>query len=158
MVRILRTNSDNISFRGLVALLDADLAQRDGDDHPFYAQYNKIDKIKHAVVAYVNEKPAGCGAIKEYEKDTAEVKRMFVCADHRRKGIARRILSELEQWAEELHYSCCILETGKKQPEAIALYQNSGYTLIPNYGQYANIDNSICMKKVITTRQKRRIV
>lgn len=74
---------------------------------------------------------------------------MFVLPEHRGKGIAFQILQELEKWAEELKYSESILETGKKQPEAIALYQKSGYEIITNYGQYENILNSVCMSKSI---------
>jgi GNAT superfamily N-acetyltransferase len=149
MVKILRANSNNHDFIELVKLLDADLARRDGDDHPFYAQFNKIDKLKFVVVAYENEKPLGCGAIKEYDADTMEVKRMYVLPESRNKGIAGAILSELERWAEELSYKKCILETGKKQPEAIALYIKHGYRAIPNYGQYAGVENSLCFDKAI---------
>ena len=147
MIKVIRTDSDNRDFQGLVKLLDADLAIRDGEDHPFYAQYNKIDTIKHVVLAYENEKPVGCGAIKEYAPGTMEIKRMFVPPQKRNLGIASRILAELEAWARELSYATCILETGKKQPEAIALYKKNGYTLIPNYGQYAKDDNSLCFEK-----------
>lgn len=144
-----RTNSDNYDFRELVKLLDADLATRDGEDHAFYAQFNKIDKLKYVVVAYENEKPMGCGAVKEYDPKTVEIKRMYVLPESRRKGIAAMILSELEKWAVELSYAKCILETGKRQPEAIGLYTKSGYTLIPNYGQYAAMENSVCFEKEI---------
>jgi GNAT superfamily N-acetyltransferase len=58
-------------------------------------------------------------------------------------------LKELELWAAEVNYKDCILETGKKQPEAIALYKKAGYTIISNYGQYKNVENSVCMKKSI---------
>jgi GNAT superfamily N-acetyltransferase len=78
-----------------------------------------------------------------------EVKRMFVVLNHRGKGFAQRILTELEQWAIQLSYKKCVLETGKKQPEAIALYQKCGYTQIENYGQYAGIENSLCFEKTI---------
>ena len=78
-----------------------------------------------------------------------EVKRMFVSPEGRNKGIGTLILSELESWASELSYTKCILETGKKQPEAIRLYDKNGYTLIPNYGQYAGIANSVCFEKNI---------
>jgi putative acetyltransferase len=147
MISIIRTNSANHDFMGLVRLLDADLAIRDGEDHSFYAQFNKIDRIKFVVVAYENEKPVGCGAIKEYGANTMEIKRMYVSPECRKKGIASKILSELENWARELSYAKCILETGKKQPEAIALYRKNGYTLIPNYGQYAQAENSLCFEK-----------
>lgn len=149
MVNIVRTNSDNLDFRELVALLDRDLQIRDGEEHSFYAQFNKIDKIRHVVVAYENEKAVGCGAIKEYAEGVAEIKRMFVRAENRGRGIAGQILAELETWAKELNYSECILETGIKQPEAIRLYQKGGYEKIPSYGQYLNVETSVCMRKSI---------
>ena len=149
MIKIIRTDSDHQDFVELVKHLDADLAKRDGNEHSFYAQYNKIDKIKFVVLAYENDLPVGCGAIKEYAPDTMEVKRMYTRPDRRGKGIARQVLSELETWASELSYRKCILETGKKQPEAIRLYQKNGYQIIPNYGQYAGIENSVCFEKEI---------
>jgi len=149
MTNLVRTNSDNADFRELVALLDQDLQIRDGDEHSFYAQFNKVDKIRHVVVAYAGGEAVGCGAIKEYVSGVAEIKRMFVRAERRGRGIAQSILSELETWANELNFSECILETGWKQPEAIALYRKSGYETIPNYGQYAGVENSVCMSKLI---------
>lgn len=148
-MNLIRTDSDNNDFRELVALLDADLQIRDGAEHSFYAQFNKIDKIREVVVAYENEKAVGCGAFKEYEKGTAEIKRMFVRPENRGRGIAGEILAELEIWAKELDFTECILETGVKQPEAIRLYQKSGYEKIVSYGQYLNVENSVCMKKSI---------
>jgi GNAT superfamily N-acetyltransferase len=145
-----RTTSDDAEFRELVALLDQDLATRDGDEHAFYAQYNKVDALKQVVVAYVDGEPVSCGAIKQYEDGVAEVKRMYTKPEHRGRGIAQQVLSELEAWAVELGFRECILETGKKQPEAIRLYQKSGYQPIPNYGQYAGIENSVCMKKSVS--------
>lgn len=149
MIRITRTDSDNQDFIELIRYLDADLAERDGDERPFYAQFNKIDKIKYVVVAYENNKPVGCGAIKEYTPNTMEIKRMYILPESRGKGIGTSVLTELEVWATELSYEKCILETGKKQPEAIALYKKNGYKLIPNYGQYAEIDNSVCFEKYL---------
>lgn len=149
MIKIIRTNSDDQGFINLVKHLDADLAQRDGIDHSFYAQFNKIDKIKYVVVAYENNRPIGCGAIKEYSPNTVEIKRMYTSPESRGKGIATKVLTELERWATELSYEKCILETGLKQPEAIGLYEKSGYKLIPNYGQYAEIENSLCFEKVV---------
>jgi len=149
MIVMKRTDSGDQDFRDLVTLLDADLAMRDGDMHPFYAQFNKIENIKHAVVAYDDVLPVGCGAIKDFEPGTMEVKRMYVLPEYRNKGVGAQMLFELEQWAKELSCSKCILETGKKQPEAIALYTKHGYSVIPNYGQYASVDNSVCFAKKI---------
>ena len=149
MIIIKRTNSDDIDFKNLVALLDQDLAIRDGDDHAFYNQFNKTDKIKHVVVFYENDKAVGCGAFREKESDTIEIKRMYVHPDYRKKGIASKILAELEIWAAEEKYKHTILETGKNQPEAINLYQKLNYTIIPNYPPYEKVDNSVCMKKTL---------
>lgn len=149
MIKLLRTDSDNSDFRELVALLDADLAIRDGAEHSFYAQFNKIDKIRHVVVAYENENAVGGGAFREYLADPVEIKRMFVRPENRGRGIAGEILTELETWAKELNYSECVLETGRKQPEAIRLYEKSGYEIIPSYGQYLNVENSVCMSRSI---------
>jgi putative acetyltransferase len=150
MIKILRTDSSNRDFINLVKLLDKELQIRDGEEHTFYAQYNKIDKIKNVVVAFYNDAAVGCGAIKEYDISTIEVKRMFVKDEYRSKGIATKVLIELELWTRELGYSKCILETGLAQPEAIHLYKKNNYKVIPNYGQYAGVDNSVCMEKVLT--------
>ncbi|RDV14950.1 GNAT family N-acetyltransferase [Pontibacter diazotrophicus] len=149
MVTVTRTDSSNKDFVELVRLLDADLSIRDGEDHSFYAQFNKIDMIKHAVVAYQQEQAVGCGAVKAYAEGTGEVKRMYVRPAFRGKGIAGKILSELEKWAAEIGFHTLILETGKAQPEAIRLYTKSDYQIMPNYGQYENVENSVCMKKVV---------
>jgi putative acetyltransferase len=147
MISIIKTDSHNLDFIALVKLLDAYLAVTDGDEHAFYNQFNKIQNIKHVVVAYDNETAVGCGAIKEFAPEIMEIKRMFVSESHRGKGIAREILAELETWATELGYSKCVLETGTRQKEAITLYKKSGYTLIPNYGQYIGVENSLCFEK-----------
>ena len=147
MIKIIRASSDNQDFIELVKYLDAYLAEKDGDDHSFYAQFNKIDKIRHVVVAYDNDEPVACGAIKQHTSTTVEIKRMYTSPESRGKGIATKVLTELEVWATELCYKKCILETGKRQPEAIRLYKKNGYKLIPNYGQYAEVDNSVCFEK-----------
>jgi putative acetyltransferase len=147
MITLLRTDSDHADFVALVKLLDADLARRDGEDHSFYAQFNKIDKIRHVVVAYQDQVPVGCGAIKAFGDDAMEVKRMYVSPMIRKSGVASKVLAELEQWTHHLGYIRCVLETGKRQPEAIALYSKQGYQPIPNYGQYAGIENSLCFEK-----------
>lgn len=148
-LQIIRTDSDNPDFIALVKLLDADLAERDGSEHDFYAQFNKIDKIRHAVVAYENDVPVSCGAIKQYNEAAMEVKRMYTLPESRGKGLASEILAALEVWAKELSYKKCVLETGRKQPQAIALYTKNGYVVIPNYGQYAGVENSVCFEKLL---------
>lgn len=149
MYIIKRTNSDHLDFQTLVYELDKDLAIKNGAADSFFAQYNKIDLIRHVVIAYDAGKAVACGAIKEYEKEIMEIKRMFVTPGWRGKGIAGKILAELQLWAKELGYRKCILETGDKMIEAIGLYKKNNFTIIPNYGPYTAIENSICFEKEI---------
>lgn len=144
-----RTDASHPDFRDLVKWLDQELADRDGEDHAFYHQFNTIEALKHVVVLYKDNVPVGCGAIKKFNDTSAEVKRMFVKPDFRGQGLASVVLKELELWASELGFGSCVLETGKKQPEAIALYKKNGYAITPNYGQYIGIENSVCFKKVL---------
>lgn len=147
MVQLKRTDSANADFQELVRLLDQDLGERDGDEHAYYAQFNKIDQLQHVVVAYLNDGTVGCGAFKPYGDNFVEIKRMYVRPALRGQRIAQQILTELEAWADEFKVSGFVLETGKRQPEAIRLYQRCGYKIIPNYGQYAGVENSVCMQK-----------
>ncbi|MCB0790375.1 MAG: GNAT family N-acetyltransferase [Flavobacteriales bacterium] len=145
--RVHRTNSHDPAFKALVAELDHDLAVRDGKDHGFYATFNTLDAIRHAVVVFVGDRPVACGAFKRFAEDAVEIKRMFTLPALRGKGLGTRTLSELEQWARELGRTRCVLETGRRQPEAIALYTDRGYATIPNYGPYVGVANSVCMEK-----------
>lgn len=146
---IKRTDSVNLDFIELVKHLDLELAEIDGEEHSFYAQYNKVDKIKHVVLVYDGNKPIACGAIKEFSPQIMEVKRMFTQSQYRGKGLASMLLAELEKWAKEMHYEKCVLETGKRQQDAVALYQKNGYLITPNYGQYIGVDNSVCFAKTL---------
>ena len=147
MLQVIRTNAEHPDFIELVKLLDLELAERDGAEHSFYAPFNTISSIKHVVLAYDHDKPLGCGAMKAYEPGTMEIKRMYMLPEARGKGIAAEILTALEVWAKELTITRCILETGHKQPEAIALYTKRGYRVIRNYGQYADVPSSVCFEK-----------
>ena len=150
MLKLIKTDSSNLDFQNLVAQLDADLRLRDGEDNAFYAQFNKIALIKHAVVAYdVAEKPVGCGAIKAFSDAAMEVKRMYVLPEKRGHNIASTVLKCLENLAKELNFAKTVLETGQKQPEAISLYKKQGYQIIPNYGQYEGVENSVCFEKLL---------
>ena len=146
-IQIKRTNFDNVDFINLVKELDAYLKITDRDEHDFYNQFNHIDVLKNIVVIYFNEIAVGCGAIKKFDNNTVEVKRMFVCQKKRGSGVAQEMLQELETWAQELGYQECILETGIRQLEAVRFYKKCNYKIIPNYGQYKNMENSICFKK-----------
>ncbi|MBL7472300.1 GNAT family N-acetyltransferase [Robertkochia sediminum] len=146
-IEIIRTNTHHKDFLMLVRALDAYLAITDGDEHDFYDQFNKLDHIDCVILLYVDGIPAACGAIKPYDRDSAEIKRMFTTEACRGKRLAGKVLHALEQWAAELGFSRCILETGTRQKAAIALYERSGYRYMPCYGQYQGMENSRCFEK-----------
>ncbi len=146
-MKIIRTNSGNPDFKNLSALFDDYLVDIDGDERDFFAFYNNV-QLDHVLVVYENSEAVGCGAFKEYDENTAEIKRMFVHPTHRNKGIAKLVLTELEAWAADFGFTSYILETSPKLTSAIALYEKTGYQFIPNYGQYVGVENSVCMKKV----------
>ncbi|MEO5777660.1 MAG: GNAT family N-acetyltransferase [Flavobacterium sp.] len=149
MITLVRTTSDNEDFGNLVIELDAYLRILDGEDHAFYAQFNKTSLLKNAIICYENGKVVGIGAYKEFEPNVAEIKRMYTLPESRGKGIAKAILTELETWAKEENYTTFILETGFMQVDAIGLYQKLGYQITENFGQYIGVANSVCMKKII---------
>lgn len=148
-LEIIRTNSENEDFRNLVKFLDNELAVRDGDDHAFYHQFNRIDMLNNCIVAYYDKVAVGIGAVKPFDDETMEVKRMYVLEKFRGQGIASIILKNLENWTQEIGFAKCILETGINQPEAISLYKKSNYDLIENYGQYKDVATSRCFLKIL---------
>jgi len=147
MIKIIRTTATNADFQKMIPQLDKYLSVTDGDDHEFYNQFNKLDTIEHVVLAYKNDLAMSCGAIKELNEDTMEIKRMFTKEEARGNGLATMVLSELESWAKQLGYQRCRLETGINQPEAIALYLKNEYHVIPSYDQYKNMPLSKCFEK-----------
>jgi len=146
-MHLVKTNSENPDFIHLVQQLDAYLKIMDGEEHDFYNQFNNIDVLKNTIVAYIDNVPVGCGAFKEYNTSSVEIKRMYTNTKSRGQGVATKIVQALEDWAKQLGYKKCILETGKRQTEAVAFYKKNNYKIITNYGQYANIENSLCFEK-----------
>ena len=149
MIRIQRTDTDNQQFQRLVSELDKYLSGVNGSSDSFYAQFNKIEYLKHVVIAQIENQTVGCGALKAFDGESMEVKRMYVLPEMRRKGVADSVLKELEIWSKELGYTKCILETSIKMPDAVSFYQKSSYSIIPNYGQYKDMESSVCFEKIL---------
>lgn len=150
MLELKRTNNQNPDFLYLVPLLDKDLRSRYQALQDTYDQHNVILNIDTVVVAYEDGQPVGCGCFKQFDDSSVEMKRMYVKPEHRRKGISSAILDELEAWAAASGYTTAVLETGDRQDEAIALYKKQGYSIIPNYPPYEQMETSICMQKPLT--------
>jgi putative acetyltransferase len=144
-----KLSNTHADFCALTQALDTELNARYGKTQALYDQHNVIDPIETALVGYEDNLPVACGCFKKIDDATVEIKRMFVAPYYRRRGFSSQILGELEAWAAELGFSEARLETGKAQPEAIALYAKMGYAVIPNYGPYVGMENSVCMHKVL---------
>lgn len=148
-VRIVKTTSENPDFENLIKALDESLWERYPELKSDYWGNNILELNPNVVILYLEEKAVGCGCFKKYDKNTIEIKRMFVSPEVRGMGLAQTILLELEGWAHELGYSFSVLETLYKQKEAIALYKKTGYSIVDNYEPYVGLENSICMRKPI---------
>ena len=146
MIHIIRTDSSNAVFKSLAKELDEDLFDTYKDLQKTYDSLNVIPLNANVVVCYDDERPIGCGCIKEISTEVVEIKRIFIRKDERGKGTSKIIMKELLEWAIELKKEEMILETGKKQIEAISLYEQLGFKVIDNYGEYLGNKNSICMK------------
>ena len=94
------------------------------------------------LVGFAGAEPVASGGFRRHDDEVAEIKRMYVVEDRRGVGYARRLLAELERRAGEAGYVRVILETGLRQPEAVALYESSGYSPIPGFGFYAGLSAS----------------
>lgn len=142
-----RTNSENIDFIKLVAELDKDLNAINGAEQADYDEHNILENIETVAIIYRENKPVGCGAFKKLKPGFAEVKRVYITPDYRKKGLSKILIKELETWARELGYKTAVLETGKKQKAAIGLYTSCGYTVTENYPPYVGMPSSLCMAK-----------
>lgn len=147
---IKRTTANDADFQLLVKNLDHELWNELKEDQATYDQYNNVIDIPTAIVVYHNEQPVASGCFKEFDEETVEIKRMFVQKEHRGKGLSKKILSELEQWAKEKNYRFSVLETSIHFTTARNLYTTNGYKIIPNYGQYADLPESVCMQKELS--------
>jgi GNAT superfamily N-acetyltransferase len=149
--------------RRLLIRLDADLDERyaadDADlqgvpDHTMLAvpPSDVVAPLGAFLVAWLDGEPVGCGAVRPAptrEPATAELKRMYVVPEARGRGISRELLDRLEGAARDLGYRRMILETGLRQPEAMALYESAGYTPIASYGGYRDSPLSRCYEKAL---------
>lgn len=147
-----KTTNTHEDFTVLTHLLDTELNARYGKAQAAYDRHNVIDLIETALVGYEEGVPVACGCFKKIDDTTVEIKRMFVKSEYRRRGFSVQILGELEAWAGQLGFETTRLETGKGQPEAIALYAKMGYAIIPNFAPYMGMENSVCMAKTIKER------
>jgi GNAT superfamily N-acetyltransferase len=141
---------DHPDAASLVGAQFAELAERYGGGDP-----SRLDPLDFSsprgafVVLYVDERAVACGGFQpmEGEPGVVEIRRMYTAPEARRNGFSRTVLGALESEAAVLGYSNASLVTGPLQPEAIALYESSGYRRRANFGIWRNIPQAICMTK-----------
>jgi len=131
----------------VAALLDELRSLYDDEDEDAPAPDDLAPPKGRFFIALREGTPVGCGGVKHWAERIGEVKRMYVVPGARRAGIARLVLAEIEAEARRRGYRELRLETGVKQPEAIALYRSSGFELIPCWGIYEQAPLSRCLAK-----------
>ncbi|HEY0283973.1 MAG TPA: GNAT family N-acetyltransferase [Vicinamibacterales bacterium] len=140
MIEIRREDLTSETAQALIGALNAELCMRypgDGGVEYFRLDPDEVRAGRGAfLVAYDADKPVGCGAVRVIERGIAEIKRMYVLPDRRGHGIARLVLAALEDEARLLGVARLLLETGTRQPEAIALYSNAGFFPTDPFGEY----------------------
>ena len=144
-----RTDGKDKDFIENCRLLDIDLDRRVGKKikRDKYKKFNQIDEIQQAIVVYEGNKAVGGGAIRIYNDEDIELKRVFVHAEYQGQGIGSKLVSLLIEWAMELGYKRMILETGELLAESCAVYKKLGFQVISNYGPYVDMEESLCMAK-----------
>jgi GNAT superfamily N-acetyltransferase len=151
MVAVVPASVEDVLRSGLIEELDADLRERYPGE-----PVNGIDPEAfrlaggYFVLAQCDARPVGCGAFRPHDPGTVEIKRMFVLPEFRGRGVARSILAALEAEARRRGYRRGVLETGVRQPEAIALYRACGYAEIGAFGPYVGSDRSVCFGKALS--------
>ena len=127
MKKIIRTNNKNLDFNKLIVELDAYLKVTDGEDHEFYNQFNGLGNIKNVVIAYQDNKAAGCGAFKKFDDKTVEIKRMYVNPKFRGKKLGNLLIEEVIEISKGNEFSKLYLDTAHFMSSAISLYKKYGF-------------------------------
>lgn len=154
LIEFKRTDGKNKDFVENCRLLDMDLDRRVGKKikREKYEKYNQLDEIQEAIVVYNDNKAVGGGAIRRYNNEDIELKRVFVHTKYQGQGIGTKLVSLLIEWAAELGYKRIILETGELLEESCYVYKKLGFKVIPNYGPYVDMPESLCMARDLRGR------
>jgi putative acetyltransferase len=136
----------------LIQRLNAELTERypNPDDRHFGLTAAQVGDGRGVfLVARIDGAAVGCGALRQLDPATGEIKRMYVSPSSRGTGVGRGLLAELERHARRLGLRRLVLETGTRQQEALALYRRSGFAPIPCFGEYVGSSASVCMAKAL---------
>jgi GNAT superfamily N-acetyltransferase len=131
----------------LVTAMEQEMAQRWGNDDSGPSLVHDA----RFLVAELDGRAVGCVAVQPLPGGIGELKRMYVAPEVRGRGVGRRLLHAAEHLAGELGFAALRLETGTRQPEAVALYERSGWTRITPYGYWRDSPESICFEKHLSS-------
>jgi GNAT superfamily N-acetyltransferase len=137
------SSSDDPTLLPLISAQEAEVMARYGVTDPGPG----LTPGTPCVIALLDGRPVGCVAVAPLDATTGEVKRMYVSPGARGRSIGRLLLQHVEQMAAALGYSALKLETGTEQPEAVSLYRDEGWSVIPCYGYFKDDPSTICMEK-----------
>jgi len=140
----------------LIRALSAELAMRYNHSDDGSGNFRPEDVLVPGsafLIARTEGRAVACGAFRPMQAGVAEIKRMYVLPAYRGRGFSKMVLSELERLALASGYVMVRLETGDAQPEAIGLYERSGYCRIPNFGVYEDSPRSVCFEKALRAQQ-----
>lgn len=150
-IEIREAGCDNADFILLCGELDDFLNHAIGGEEKRekYKQFNHVETMDSVAVVYDHAKPVGCGALRKYSGEEAEVKRVFVREEYRGKNIGGMLLENLITQAEKMGFGKLLLETGAFLEASVRLYQRYGFERIENYGAYRDMPESLCMGRDI---------
>ncbi|MBC5647401.1 GNAT family N-acetyltransferase [Christensenella tenuis] len=147
-MRVIETSGADARFQLLCRELDQEYFRLFGEASLKYRDVNRIEEAACVVLVLEDKRAIGCGCIRSTAaSDAAEIKRVLVKPEWRRRGIGAAIVKRLEEKAKEFGFTAIILEAGKEMPWAIALYEKLGYRFIPNYGSFDRDEAVVCMEK-----------
>lgn len=144
-----KTDGSDPDFVRLCECLDENLEELAGSkiDRSKYTKFNQLDNIHDVIVIYREGEAIASGAYRFYDEETVEIKRVYLRPEFRGRGIGKELVRRLEADARIKGFRYALLETGELLEEATGLYKKSGYKVIPNYGPYVDMPESLCMKK-----------
>ena len=148
-ISIHETDINSADAKELLGELNAKLTVIPGDDGTVHFKNKDVTTSRSVfLVAYMNDMPYGCGALRELSDDTAEVKRVYARSNS--IGIGSRILKALEENAQKMGYQKLLLETRVQNTTAISFYNRNGYQHCENYGVYVGETHSYCFRKTLS--------
>jgi putative acetyltransferase len=147
MIHYEHTDFSNPDFKHFCEELDREFVVRYPYLQNVFTSVNTLSDNARVVLAYDGVRCVACGAFRPVSDQLVEIKRMYTLPEYRNKGVGKMLLAELETWARNEGFIESILETGIRQPEAIAAYEKSGYVRIPNFPPYEQVKESICYHK-----------